>query len=67
MNTLVKYKRGHQDATLLSGHGQFEMQDCGLVIRFGSGDNRKPDYAVLMDTQAIRVLVDDLLEHLKRK
>ena len=64
---LVKYQNRNGGKILVSQHGETEMQDCGLLLKFPAPDNRKPGYAVLVDDESLKVMVDDLLEYLNKK
>lgn len=65
MIQLVKYMKGGRKQ-LLSKVCVLEMQKCGLMLRFPAPDNRKASYAVLVDNDSIRSLVDEMLEYLRR-
>ena len=67
MIKLVKYQNRNGDKVLLSEKCQPEIQDCGLLLKFPAPDNRKPSYAVLVDDDSLREVVDDLLVYLKNK
>jgi hypothetical protein len=51
----------------MSNIGEIEMQESGLMIKFPSGDNRKPHHAVLIDNDDVRKMVDEMLVHLSRQ
>lgn len=67
MIELVKYQNRNGGKVLLADNGFLNIQECGLMIRFPSDDNRKPHHAVLLDNEEIRRLVDKLLVHLAKQ
>ena len=68
MIKLVKFKKLRQDEpTLLSSDGYFDIQECGILLKFPGKNKRHPSHAALIDKENVVQLVDELLVFLSNK